>query len=242
MRKVFDIKYRPEIESGKMKVVTVDNRPVTILRWDMKGNYPILACTMVKQCNWEGDESWEEERPFAYNTEGHAAGAIPAHKLDLFLVAAEPELTEFEDAFLKIIKDCDDPALRKNYQEYVREASAALLTIARKELLSGCKESSAAEIPSEEPESDGCGIEFPFFGAKYPDARCCGGYLYDMDSWDESLGGFTVGGDDPCPVCNTEKWLEGVLNGEQFYSKEEALEYVAELKKKYLDRFTKENG
>ena len=40
--------------------------------------------------------------------------------------------------------------------------------------------------------SKSCGIEFPHFGASYPDARCCNGYLWDMDSWDESLGGFTL--------------------------------------------------
>ena len=80
----------------------------------------------------------------------------------------------------------------------------------------------------------GCGIEFPHFGASYPDARCCDGYLYDMDSWDESLGGFTIGGDDPCPVCNTEKWLEDALKSELFDSKEEALEYVEILKQRYL--------
>lgn len=80
----------------------------------------------------------------------------------------------------------------------------------------------------------GCGIEFPHFGASYPDARCCDGYLWDMDSWDESLGGMTIGGDDPCPVCNTEAWLENVMNGDVFNTKEDALAYVEQLKKHYL--------
>ena len=81
----------------------------------------------------------------------------------------------------------------------------------------------------------GCGIEFPYFGARYPDARCCGGYLWDMDSWDESLGGFTIGGDDPCPICNEEKWLERVLKSEIFETKEEALEWRNTIMDKYLD-------
>lgn len=80
----------------------------------------------------------------------------------------------------------------------------------------------------------GCGIEFPHFGASYPDARCYDGYLWDMDSWDESLGGMTVGGDDPCPVCNTDKWLERVMENEEFETKENALDYVKHLKEKYL--------
>ena len=79
----------------------------------------------------------------------------------------------------------------------------------------------------------GCGIEFPYFGANYPDARCIDGYLWDMDSVDESLGGFTIGGDDPCPVCNTKEWLEQVMENEEFETEEDALAYVDQLKKKY---------
>ena len=92
-----------------------------------------------------------------------------------------------------------------------------------------------AEMRGEEPVSKGCGIEFPFFGANYPDARCCDGYLWDMDSWDEELQGFTIGGDEPCPVCNTEKWLEEVIERDLFDSRKEALEYVEQLKKRYSD-------
>jgi len=81
--------------------------------------------------------------------------------------------------------------------------------------------------------SKGCDIEFPHFGASYPDAICIDGYLYDMDSWDG--GGYFIGGDDPCPVCNTEEWLELVLENGQFETKEEALDYVEQLKKRYLN-------
>lgn len=49
----------------------------------------------------------------------------------------------------------------------------------------------------------GCGIEFPLW-ARYPDAKCIDGLLYDMDSWDEDLGGYTSGGDEKCPVCHPE--------------------------------------
>lgn len=81
----------------------------------------------------------------------------------------------------------------------------------------------------------GCGIEFPHFGATYPDARCCDGYLWDMDSWDKSLGGMTIGGDDPCPVCNTEEWLRIVVDEDGvFKTREDALAYVEQLKKRYL--------
>ena len=83
----------------------------------------------------------------------------------------------------------------------------------------------------ENTKNKGCGIEFPFFGATYPDAVCIDGYLWDMDSWDGNY--YFSGGDVPCPVCNTEEWLELVLENESFESREEALEYVEKLKKKY---------
>ena len=78
-----------------------------------------------------------------------------------------------------------------------------------------------------------CGIEFPHFGADYPDAVCIDGYLWDLDSG-EPGGLLTIGGDDPCPVCNTEKWLKEVMDSELFESEEAALEWVEKLKAKYL--------
>ena len=69
----------------------------------------------------------------------------------------------------------------------------------------------------------GCGIEFPHFGADYPDAVCIDGYLWDLDSGDRD--GLTIGGDDPCPICNKDKWLDSVMENEEFESKEDALAY-----------------
>lgn len=82
----------------------------------------------------------------------------------------------------------------------------------------------------------GCGIEFPAFGANYPDARCIDGYLWDMDSGEADEDGinYYYGGFDPCPVCNTEEWLEIVMENEEFETKEDALAYVEQLKKNYL--------
>ena len=37
----FDISFKERIERGEVKVVTRDNREVTIIKWDLKGNYPI---------------------------------------------------------------------------------------------------------------------------------------------------------------------------------------------------------
>ncbi len=50
--------------------------------------------------------------------------------------------------------------------------------------------------------------EIPLFGAKYPDAACVDGLLYDLDSYDGQAGGMTSGGDIPCPFCRTEEFIE----------------------------------
>lgn len=76
-----------------------------------------------------------------------------------------------------------------------------------------------------------CNIEFPHFGASYPDAHCINGYLWDMDSYEN--GCYTIGGDDPCPFCNTEAWLKTVLDNEEFASREEALEWVEKMREKW---------
>lgn len=74
--------------------------------------------------------------------------------------------------------------------------------------------------PSASPEI-GCGNEFPWFGAIYPDATCIDGFLWDLDSCDEPKGLLFSGGDWPCPYCNARKFLE--------YIKEETSEagYIA---------------
>lgn len=75
-----------------------------------------------------------------------------------------------------------------------------------------------------------CNIEFPHFGAAYPDAHCIDGYLWDMDSYED--GCYTSGGDAPCPFCNTEKWLKDVV-GSVFDTEEEALVWMRRMRAKY---------
>lgn len=82
MKIPFDIKYRQEITNGEVKVVTRDDREVTVLRWDMKNNldYPILYVAKDKdgtetanQCGLNGKQGdWDDDD-------------------DLFVVAPEPK-------------------------------------------------------------------------------------------------------------------------------------------------------
>lgn len=57
----------------------------------------------------------------------------------------------------------------------------------------------------------GC-IQFPHFGAHYPDAACIDGYLWDLDSGDGDM--LSSGGDDPCPCCNTKYYLSQMTDNE----------------------------
>lgn len=50
------------------------------------------------------------------------------------------------------------------------------------------------------------------FGGGYLDSMCIDGYLWDADSCDEPGGGLSIGGDLPCPQCNTVKFLEHGLD------------------------------
>ena len=124
----FNIMYRPQIESGKFKVVTADGRPVTIQRWDMKGDYPILACIIVKQYNRAGTASWDEERPFAYDKNGHATGNTC--KLDLFLISEDPGLTEFEETLKGIVNGFGGDVMT---DEGAKNSGARLFEVARKQ-------------------------------------------------------------------------------------------------------------
>ena len=105
MKIKFDIIYRQEIESGKYKVVTANNKPVKIERWDMKGNSPILASMMVSVCDYEGNNSWEEERAYCYGLNGTCSSMTPSdHKYQLFIDTGD-DLTEAERMLYNKIND-----------------------------------------------------------------------------------------------------------------------------------------
>ena len=76
--------------------------------------------------------------------------------------------------------------------------------------------------------------EFPHFGARYPDATCIDGYLWDLDKYED--GHLYGGGDDPCPFCNTEQYLEwaGVdPTDDEAPKKEDVLRHIEQLKERY---------
>jgi len=54
-----------------------------------------------------------------------------------------------------------------------------------------------------------CGYTCRMFGARYPDAECIEGYMWDLDSYEDGL--LTSGGEIPCPSCQTAGWLDHAL-------------------------------
>jgi hypothetical protein len=73
--------------------------------------------------------------------------------------------------------------------------------------------------------------EFPHFGARYPDARCIDGYLWDLDS--DNDGMFTRGGDDPCPFCNTEQYIEFLLDEHNGVTRSQIEQHIQQLRNRY---------
>lgn len=90
----FDIKYRPQIESGEYKVETRDGKPVRIICWNKKdypdmreSHTPIIylllsksGCEHVMCCDFNGMYPDGLKRD-----------------CDLFIITSEPEMKESED-------------------------------------------------------------------------------------------------------------------------------------------------
>lgn len=83
----------------------------------------------------------------------------------------------------------------------------------------------------------GCNVEFPYFGANYPDARCVDGNLLDMDKCDEEGNLFTSDEDNPCPFCRREEFIQNKLDDEiPLHAIEKCIEYI---KENYITRHIK---
>jgi len=83
----FDIKYRPQIESGEYRVETREGLPVRIICWNRIGvAYPIVA--LVPKNSNEEIQTYTEDGTFYKNVNSEAR--------DLLIIAPDEELTEFE--------------------------------------------------------------------------------------------------------------------------------------------------
>ena len=126
----FDIKYRPQIESGEYKVETRDGRRARIICWDrIDKHYPIIALAP----NEGGEGSYEYTNDGLYFQDGEQT------EDDLFIVTPEEELSEFEMAIHRRLNLMNgEHLLATELLEETKGMAAELLALARKELaLSG---------------------------------------------------------------------------------------------------------
>lgn len=133
MKREFDIKFRPKIESGEYKVQTRDGRKARIICWDRKANdHQIVVLVTVSK---------EEEIMCLFNLDGKILEHY-ASDSDLFIITPEPELTEFEkgikrsflcagleDVPMGIIKDTANELLAITKKELESEEGKALLYV-----------------------------------------------------------------------------------------------------------------
>ena len=129
----FDIKFRPQIESGEYKVVNSYGEPVRIICWDARidfpnGIRPIISLQLI-------DGKYEVVSDHLKNGKIYSFKDAPA---DLFIVTPEEELSEFE----KVVKDRlwrtieYSETFRKDENKWVQGLAAELIALAKKELLS----------------------------------------------------------------------------------------------------------
>ena len=99
MKIPFDIKYRPQIESGEYKAETRDGKPARIICWDMDSYNPIVAL-VANYPNYNGSLS---EHIFSYSMDGRYSTTCSSDE-DLFIVTPEEEqkFSEFELKMRKI--------------------------------------------------------------------------------------------------------------------------------------------
>ena len=96
MKIPFNIKYRPQIESGEYKVVTRDGHSARIICWDRFVTRPYDNCNIVALIT-----ETKYESTYYYYQDGHLwnkANGEGDSSLDLFIVIPEAELTELERA------------------------------------------------------------------------------------------------------------------------------------------------
>lgn len=111
MKIKFDMKYRPQIESGEYKVFALEHeeQEARIVCWDNKGDYPIIALV--------------DNEPEKFDKHGRIPGGNRGGEFSLFIITPEPELSEDER-----IRKAIGAAICGTTAENVLEANGVRLT------------------------------------------------------------------------------------------------------------------
>lgn len=126
----FDIKYRPQIESGEYKVETGDGRSVRIISWDKKvfgGSTEIVALVSTPK----GDT----ETVQLYCPDGKLIVSSWNEKFKLFIVTPEPEMSKFEKKLVEMLMEATGKPESNIKINAVKETATELLFLAREQLL-----------------------------------------------------------------------------------------------------------
>lgn len=130
MRIPFDITKRPQIESGKYKVIYVENSsteqyPVEILKWDSNSDAGcIIGCIRRNG----------KDRIYAFEENGEHK--VSGEDNRLFIVTPEPEMSEMETSLLSWLSDDTSGEIpMERMKQVVKARAAELLAIAKKQLL-----------------------------------------------------------------------------------------------------------
>lgn len=123
----FNIKYRPQIESGKYKVETATGCPVRIVCWDMVCELPILGLVLLN------DEK-AEEMAVGFTNEGTNLLEEPLYD-KLFIVTPEEELKEFENGMLRYLQEASNKKDDSEIVESTKKYAAELLKLAREQFI-----------------------------------------------------------------------------------------------------------
>lgn len=128
MKIPFNIKYRPQIESGEYKVETRDGRSARIICWEAKGCQPIIAliCSAVNA---------EEEVVLQLHADGQFSSDEVETMYDLFIVTPEEELSVFEEGLNAFLFDFVHTTVDEDPIKYVKKNSNVLLSFARQQFI-----------------------------------------------------------------------------------------------------------
>lgn len=128
MKIPFDIKYKPQIESGKYKVETRDGRPVRIICWDANSYTPVVFLAT------EHDDLDDKDKEYQYSCNNFGRSFSGNSPSDLFIITPEPELSEFEKALEVFLMNADSS--EETFHQEVKKHAAKLFELAKDEIYS----------------------------------------------------------------------------------------------------------
>ena len=108
--------YRKDIEEGRYKVVTGDDRPVNIIKWDQSSHYPIVATVSVEMCEYEEENCITQEMSYNYDEKGRKYGVGDNNEMNLFVLTDEPELSKGEAYLLSLLEWAYEMGDRGDYR------------------------------------------------------------------------------------------------------------------------------